>query len=107
VWRGVAETPVAFHVYSMNLLGPPFDPAVGRTFYKPEVSPAIQAVANTTEFRIFAQFAQYPLWQAMPSAEVEHGTQVDLLDMRFPFHCRAIVDGENRVRRTECPVHDR
>jgi hypothetical protein len=104
-WRGVVETSAAWHVYTMSLLGAPFDPSGGRTLYKPELSPAMAAAAKTKVFQIFQQFAQYPLWQTVPSAEVENGTQVDLVDMRFPFHCRAIVDRANRVRRTEYPVY--
>lgn len=105
VWRGVVESPVAYHVYTMKVLGPAFDPSAGRTLYKPESSAAMEAAAKTSVFREFQQFAQFPLWQTVPSAEVEKGTQVDLVDMRFPFHCRAIVDAENRVRRTEYPVY--
>jgi inner membrane protein len=105
VWRGVAETSGAYHVYTLSLLGATFDPSAGRTLYKPEWNAAIQAAAKTMVFQVFQQFAQYPLFQTVPSAEVENGTQVDLVDMRFPFHCRAIVDGAGRVRRTEYPVY--
>jgi inner membrane protein len=105
VWSGVVESPAAWHVYSMNVLIGAFDPDSGRTFYKPEKSAAIAAAESTPVFREFEQFAQFPLWQTMPSAEVENGTQVDLIDLRFSFHCRAIVDAQNRVRRTEYPVH--
>ena len=105
VWRGVVETSAAWRVYTINLLGADFDPTVGRTLYKPESNAAMEAAAKTLAFQVFQQFAQYPLWQTVPSAEVENGTQVDLVDVRFPFHCRAIVDGENRVRRTEYPVY--
>jgi inner membrane protein len=104
-WRGVAESSAAYHVYTLNLLGAPFDPSSGRTLYKPASNAAIEAAAKTPVFQIFREFAQYPLFQTVPSAEVENGTQVDLVDIRFPFHCRAIVDGENRVRRTEYPVY--
>jgi inner membrane protein len=103
-WRGVAETSTSYHVYTLTVFGPPFDPALGRTLYKPLMSPAIEAAAMTREFQIFADFAQYPLWQTVSSPEVENGTQVDLVDMRLPFHCRAIVGGDNRVRRIQCPV---
>lgn len=105
LWRGVVETPAAYRVYNLNLLGPEFDPSAGRTFYKPQWSAAIQAAEKTRAFQVFEEFAQYPLWQTVPSAEVENGTQVDLVDMRFPFHCRALVDGANRVRKTEYPVY--
>lgn len=105
VWTGVVETASAYHLYSMNVLRGRFDPDQGRTYFKPEMSPAIAAAAKTPAFQEFARFAQYPLWQTVPSAEVENGTQVDLIDMRFSFHCRAIVDSANRVRRTEYPVN--
>jgi inner membrane protein len=105
MWRGVVETSAAWHVYAMNVLSGDFDPSVGRTLYKPEPGPAIEAAAKTHTFQVFLEFAQYPLWQTVPSAEVENGTQVDLVDLRFPFHCRAIVDAKNRVRRTEYPVY--
>ena len=105
VLRGVVETSASWRVYTINLLGADFDPTVGRTLYKPESNAAMEAAAKTLAFQVFQQFAQYPLWQTVPSAEVENGTQVDLVDVRFPFHCRAIVDGENRVRRTEYPVY--
>jgi inner membrane protein len=105
LWRGIAETSIAYHVYALHLFGAPFDPTLGRTLYKPAMSPAIAAAAGTRDFQIFEQFAQYPLWQTVPSPDVENGTQVDLVDMRFPFHCRAVVDGENRVRKIQCPVY--
>jgi len=105
VWSGVVETSSAWHVYTMNALVGTFDPESGRTLYKPEKNAAIEAAAETPAFREFAQFALFPLWQAVPSSEAENGTQVDLIDLRFSFHCRAIVDAQNRVRRTEYPVN--
>ena len=98
-WTGVVETAGAYHVYDLNSLRGNFDPGEGRTLYKPEKSAAIIAAGNTPVFREFEQFAQYPLWQTVPSAEVERGTQVDLVDLRFPFHCRAIVDQAGQVVR--------
>jgi hypothetical protein len=105
LWKGVVETPSAWHVYAMNALIGTFDPEVGRTLYKPETNAAIAAASNTPTFREFEEFAQYPLWQSVPSADVENGTQVDLIDLRFPFHSRAIIDNQNRVRRSEYPVY--
>lgn len=104
-WSGVVETESAWHVYGMNAAIGQFDPADGRTLYKPQKTAAIAAAENTPAFREFQQFAQFPLWQTTPSAEIENGTQVDLIDLRFPFHCRAIVDAQNHVRRTEYPVY--
>lgn len=105
VWTGLVETATSYHVYAMKVVGGGFDPAEGRRYFKPDVSPAIAAAANTAAFREFASFAQYALWQAVPSAEVENGTQVDLVDLRFSFHPRAIVDASGRVRRTAYPVN--
>jgi inner membrane protein len=105
LWTGVVETSSAYHVYSMNALLGAFDPSNGRTLYKPEKTAAVTAAEQTPAFQEFEQFAQYPLWQTVPSAEVENGTEVNLVDLRFPFHCRAIVDATNRVRRTEYPVY--
>ena len=104
-WTGVVETASAWHVYSLNILLGEFDPSTGRTLYKARKNEPILAAESTPAFREFEQFAEYPLWQAVPSAEIENGTQVDLIDLRFPFHCRAIVDAKNRVQRTEYPVY--
>ena len=104
LWRGVVETSSAWHIYSMNSLQAVFDPSEGRTLYKPEKTPAMSAAEGTEAFREFEQFAQFPLWQTVPSAEIENGTQVDLIDLRFSFHCRAIVDASGHVRRSEYPV---
>lgn len=105
LWRGVVETSSAYHIYAMSTLSGVFDPADGRTLYKAEKTPAVLAAENTAAFREFEQFAQYPLWQAAPSGEVENGTQVDLIDLRFSFHVRALVDASGRVRKIEYPAH--
>ena len=105
LWRGVVETSSAYHVYALNALVGTFDPEDGRTMYKAEKTAALAAAEQTPAFREFEHFAQFPLWQSAPSAEVENGTQVDLIDLRFPFHARAIVDGSGRVRRVEYPAY--
>ncbi len=104
-WRGVVETSSAWHEYSMNALTGDFDPDAGRTLFKVERTPAIEAAAKTEACRTFAEFAQYPLWLAVPSADIENGTQVDLVDLRFQFHCRALVDAQNRVQQSAYPVY--
>src|SRR5262249_48627182 len=45
-WRGMVETEIAYHVYSLNALTGFFDPASGRTLFKPEKGPAILAAEN-------------------------------------------------------------
>jgi inner membrane protein len=104
-WRGVAETAAAWHVYELNAITGTFDPDQGRTLFKAEMAPAIEAVRKTPACGTFQEFAQYPLWIAVPSAEIENGTQVSLVDLRFPFYCRALVDSQNRVQRSEYPVY--
>jgi inner membrane protein len=105
IWRGVVETSTAWHVYSLNALIPDFDPSAGRIFYKPPKTAAMEAAEKTHTFHVFEEFAQFPVWQEVPSAEVENGIQVDLIDLRFPFHCRALVDAKNQVLKTEYPVY--
>jgi inner membrane protein len=105
LWRGVVETETAWHVFGMNALASDFDPSAGRVLFKPEKTAAMLAAEKTRTFQVFEEFAQFPLWQAMPSPEVENGTQVDLIDLRFGFHCRALVDAKNQVLRTQYPVY--
>ena len=66
-------------------------------FYKPDTQPAMQAALGTDPFRIFADFAIYPLWTIAPTDNPEGGTRVDLHDERFPFAATAILDRSNHV----------
>ena len=101
-WRGVVETPDSFHIEQVNLLGE-FDPASGRVFYKPESSPALDAARATPVFQGFLRFSQVPFWQLTPAEQVENGTRVEAMDLRFGdpqepgFVATAIVDVKNRV----------
>jgi inner membrane protein len=103
-WRGIAETPDMVSVVNVNLLGE-FDPATGRTFYKPEPSPAIEAARRTPVFEEFLRFSQYPFWQVTPAEQAEGGTRVEAMDLRFGdprtpgFVATAIVDANQRVIR--------
>lgn len=103
-WRGIAETPELFSVVTVNLLGD-FDPATGRSFYKVEPSPAIEAARRTPVFEEFLRFSQYPFWQVMPSDQADGGTRVEAMDLRFgdphtpAFLATAIVDANQRVIR--------
>jgi inner membrane protein len=103
-WRGVVETESAWHVYELNAIVGAFDPDRGRTLFKAEMSPAIEAARKTPACGTFQEFAQYPLWIVVPSAEIENGKQVELVDLRFPFHCRVLVDNQNHVQRSDYPV---
>ena len=103
-WRGIAETPDLVHIVSVNLLGD-FDPATGRSFYKPEPSPAIEAARRTPVFEEFLRFSQYPFWQLTPSGQAAGETRVEAMDLRFgdprtpAFVATAIVDANQRVMR--------
>ena len=103
-WRGIAETPELVSVVNINLLGD-FDPATGRTFYKPEPSPAIEAARRTQVFEEFLRFSQYPFWQVIPAEQAEGGTRVEAMDLRFgdpripAFAATAVVGANQRVIR--------
>lgn len=105
LWRGLAETPEAYHLFDLNLLKP-FDPAGGQVFLKAARTPAIDAANRTETFREYLNFPQFPLWRALPAAEVEGGTSVEVMDLRFGtplspgFVCTAILDSQLRVIRS-------
>ena len=105
LWRGLAETQEAYHLFDLNLRGP-FDPAGGQVFLKAARTPAIDAANQTATFREYLAFPQFPLWRALPAADVEGGTRVDVMDLRFGtppspgFVCTAILDSQLRVIRS-------
>jgi inner membrane protein len=81
-WRGVVETPDSYAVADVDLLGE-FDPTHATIFHKPAPNPAIQAAARLHTFQEFLRFAQVPLWRVSPSADLERGITVDVIDLRF------------------------
>jgi len=103
-WRGIAETSDMVSIVDVNLLGD-FDPASGRTFYKPESSPAIEAARRAPVFQEFLRFSQYPFWQVTPAEQAEGGTRVEAMDLRFGdprapgFVATAVLDANQRVIR--------
>jgi inner membrane protein len=103
-WRGVAETPELVNVEEVDLLGE-FDPHAGHAFYKPEASPAIEAVRSTPVFQEFLRFSQYPFWQLTPAEQPENATRVEAMDLRFgdpqapAFVATAIVEANHHVLR--------
>jgi len=102
-WVGLVETRNAYHVLDIDLLSGNFDPAGGRTFYKPEPSPAIEAARRTETYRRFSRFLQYEMWQVLPAPEPPGATEVEVMDMRFGlpgegrFTARFLVDSAGRV----------
>ena len=103
-WRGLAETAESFILMDIDLTSE-FDPASGRTFYKPEASPALEAANHSPVFEEYLRFAQYPFWQVMPAEQTENATRVEAMDLRFGdpqspgFVATAIVDARLRVLR--------
>ncbi|MCU1260959.1 MAG: rane-bound metal-dependent hydrolase [Bryobacterales bacterium] len=98
LWKGVAETPDAYHLFRINLLSR-FDPAQGEIASKPDPSPAIDAANRTYAFQVMREFAVFPLYRVIPAAESEGAVRVELSDLRFPFTSVALVDRENRVQK--------
>jgi inner membrane protein len=99
-WRGLAETENAYQFFDVPVLSTP-DPAAVRVIFKAEPSAAIEAAGQTEEFRIFKDFAIYPLWRAVPADSPEGATRVVLTDIRFPFSVRAITDQSNFIKNVQ------
>jgi hypothetical protein len=82
-----------------------FDPSAGHLFYKPESSPAIDSARRNLVFQRFLEFSEYPFWQVSPAEQVEGGTRVEVMDLRFGdpqspgFVATAIVDAHEKVLR--------
>jgi inner membrane protein len=81
-WRGLVETESSFLLFDLDLLSS-FDPAQARTFYKPELSPAMQAASRTEAFRVFLNFSPYTLWRSEPAPGPQDNTLVEAFDLRF------------------------
>lgn len=110
-WRGLVETRDFYSVVDFNLLEE-FDPSRGAIFYKAEPGPAIQAANNSTVFRDFFKFSQFPLERTAPLGEAEGGApaqqgavRVEAMDLRFGtpalpgFVAQADVDSRLQVVR--------
>lgn len=92
-WQAVAETDTAYHVFDLPLYAG-FDPTRGQVDFKAELNPQFQSANQTEPFRIFKNFARFPLWRAIPT---DSGTQVVLGDIRFPFFCSAALDRSGKI----------
>jgi inner membrane protein len=82
-WVGLVEGSHFVAVYpEVDPLGD-FDPAKGRVFYKPPPTPEIARARQTKPFRVFLEWAQWPLWRVIPGADPQNGVTVELSDLRF------------------------
>jgi len=93
-WRGLVETSGAWRSFEIDLLGGQFDPSAGRTYYKSELPEAAKGVLGTRAFRVFLDFAAFPLWRVLPAEAPEGALLVQALDLRFS------VPGEDRFAAT-------
>ncbi len=82
-WVGLVETGTAYHVVDVDLLSGDFDPAGGKTYYKPAPSRVIEAARGTATYRRFSRFVEYGIWQVLPAPEPEGAAEVRLTDLRF------------------------
>lgn len=99
-WRGVVETAGAFVLPEVNITRD-FDPGRARILHKPDVDPAMEAARRTEAFRVFLDFAEFPLWSLAPDESFENGKRVSASDMRFwGWSADAIENSSLRVVRT-------
>jgi inner membrane protein len=98
VWRGIVETDDSWVTQTFNIND--YDPTRGRVWHKPSNTGAIEAARRTSPFETLGQFSRALLWRLTPSEEIEGGTKVEAIDLRFSFTAVAIVDSANQVRRT-------
>ncbi len=96
-WHAVAETDSAYRLaeYTLPLA---FNPAQTDSLEKPAPSPALEAASRTEPFRIFSNFAQFPLYRVTPQAG--GSTQIELHDLRFNFTATALVNSQNHVEKS-------
>ncbi len=105
-WTGLVETTRAWHMVDIDLTRP-FDPETGETFYRPGLTPAVAAVRRTGTARQFLEFAQFPVWRVLPSAEGQGAVEVRIHDIRFGppdemrFTARFLVQPGGRVSSEE------
>lgn len=99
VWNGVVETDSLWVTQTVDLRRE-FPQSSIRIFYKPESSAPIQAARRTELFDTFLKFSKTPLWRVTPAGEIENGTRVEAMDLRFGFTATAILDGSLRIRST-------
>ncbi|HEY3741855.1 MAG TPA: metal-dependent hydrolase [Bryobacteraceae bacterium] len=81
-WRAVAELGNGYWVSQIRPLEG-FDPAEGRLYYQAPAQPAITAASETSDFRSFVKFNQFPLWHVIPLTDPDGAMRVELYDMRF------------------------
>ncbi|HEX5410601.1 MAG TPA: metal-dependent hydrolase [Terriglobia bacterium] len=105
-WTGVAETPQAFYVLPVNVIGHELDPQDAHVYRKPEPSAPLEAALKTRTARVFTDFARFPWSEVLPT---QSGTTVIVRDLRFQpanasrggFAIRIVLDRGLHVRSQE------
>jgi inner membrane protein len=100
LWHGIVETGSRFVIRQVHLARES-DPGEVRVFFKPEVSPPIQAAAADPLFEELRAFSRAILWTTTPSPGGDGNVGVSATDLFFQFSAHAIVDPNNRVLKTE------
>ncbi|HVW86886.1 MAG TPA: metal-dependent hydrolase [Bryobacteraceae bacterium] len=102
VWRGAAELSNAYVEVPIDLRSS-FHSSDQETWYKAPRTPAVNAALQTFPFQRLLEFVQWPLWVVEPAADLEKGSRVTLIDLRFgtpredSFASTATVDERNHV----------
>jgi hypothetical protein len=102
-WTAIVETAGTYRLWTVDPLGQ-LNLENAATFYKPSVSPTLQAVQSIDPFRYFLYFSRFPVWSIVPViGDKVRGTRLDLTDLRFgtpgsgSFHCVAYENELNQV----------
>jgi inner membrane protein len=89
-WRGLVSTPASIEEVNISLLpGAGFDPDRAASHYKPDQSAAIAAAQNTTDGKLFLNYARFPLAATEP---LDRGSDLTLRDLRFAARDTSIED---------------
>ncbi len=97
-WKGIAETAGDYHIIMLNAAQLRY-PETSEIVRKADPSPAIHAALETYPFQVMREFAQYPVFQVLPSQE-QGGLQVELFDLRFGFTSTALLDRHFQVEKS-------
>jgi inner membrane protein len=101
-WTGVVEGERFWSLHDLNLREE-FDPTLGRTYYKPEPSPALDAARRDPVFQRYLRFAQLVLWRVTPLDRPDGARRVEAMDLRFGppsaprFIASAVVPPDGRA----------
>ena len=102
-WTGIVETAGDYRSLDLNALAQ-LDTTSARKFYKPPVTPALQAILAVDPFRYFRYFARFPVWSQQPVVGAKtNGVRFDLTDLRFgtpgsgSFHCIALENARHGI----------